>query len=90
MLRPAAEVDDQPMEEKFRRPRIDLQPAASPEDRLLRRIGRCGHMRAKAGKPGDLRRQVVREALAPQLPRGPKQLEAWARARGTGWRPRGV
>jgi len=66
MLRPAAKIDQQPVEHRGRRVLRYAEPLRRAQDGALRRIRRIRRMGAEAAKPGDLGRQVMDGPFAPR------------------------
>ena len=65
MLRPAAQIHQQPVKDRLRRLGTDPQPLCRAQDRALGRVGRFGHMGGETVQPRDFRCQVMRRPFPP-------------------------
>ena len=59
MLRPATEIEVEPVKCRFRRRRVEPQRLGCAQNRALRCVGRLGNVGTESREPSDLGRQVV-------------------------------
>ena len=65
VLRPAAEIAEEPVEQRLRGRLADAEAVGGPQDRPLRCVRRIRHMGAEALEAGDFGRQVMHHPVPP-------------------------